>query len=323
MAEKQVYNRFYTDEKWERVNKENKDILNDYIMEIKSKKLKPKSIAQYFNDGRIIMIYILEQLNNVPILNLKRKDFRNMSLFFVDNCGMSNARVNRLFAFVHTVLDYCEENSEDYDYDINASKKVRGLPKEPIREHTFLTDEQVHQISEELLKQDRIQENALLWVLYDTGARKNEVWQLNKPETKEQKMMNKVVAKRGKEYCPILLDKSREAVTLWLETRGEDSNEALFITGDKRMYGDTLYGKVCSWGDILSKIYNEEISLTTHSFRHSMIENFINGTHYYCKKVGKLPIEKVQKIVRHTDIGTTCSYLRDKGDEEVMELLGI
>lgn len=323
MAEKQVYNKFYTVEKWEKVNKENKNILNDYIMEIKSKKLKPKSIAQYFNDGRIVMIYILEQLNNVSILSLKRKDFRNLSLFFVEDCKMSNARVNRLFAFVHTILDYCEENSEDYCYDTNTSKKVKGLPKEAMREHTFLSDEQVHRLSEELLKQGKIQENAILWVLYDTGARKNEVWQLNKPENNEQRMLNKVVGKRGTEYCPILLDKGREAVTLWMENRGEDDIEALFITGKNRMYGDTLYGKVCSWGDILSKIYNEEIQLTTHSFRHTFIENLANGTHYYCKKVGKLPLETIKKIVRHKDLSVTNSYLRDKGDEEVMNLLGI
>ena len=319
-----TYNMFYTKDRWLNVNKENKDILNDYIMEIKSKKLKPTTVAQYFNDGRIVMLYIMDKLNNISILNLKRKDFRNMSLFFVEECNMSNARVNRLFSFVHMILDYCEDNSEDYaEYDTNNSKKIKGLPKEKIREHTFLTDEQIHKLSEELLKKEKYLDNALLWTLYDTGSRKSEIAQLNKPLNKEQRKMNKVIGKRGKEYCPILLDRSQEAIWIYLDKRGEDDIEALFVINNDRMKIGTLYDRVVSWGDILTEIEGEEYTLTVHNFRHMFIENMTNGTHYWCKKVGKLPIEKVQLLVRHSDLSTTNSYKKDRGDDEVMELLGL
>ena len=37
---KNVYNRIYTKEKWEQVNKYNKDLMNDFLLEFKSQKKK-------------------------------------------------------------------------------------------------------------------------------------------------------------------------------------------------------------------------------------------------------------------------------------------
>ena len=48
-----------------------------------------------------------------------------------------------------------------------------------------------------------------------------------------------------------------------------------------------------------------------------------NGTHYMCKKIGKLSLEQIQKIVRHSDIGTTMSYCRDTTEDDVLETLGM
>ena len=64
---KNVYNRIYTKEKWEQVNKYNKDLMNDFLLEFKSQKKKESTIKQYKNDLRILFIYILEELDNKPI----------------------------------------------------------------------------------------------------------------------------------------------------------------------------------------------------------------------------------------------------------------
>ena len=69
MAERgKVYNKIYTPELWEEVNQENKGLLDDFLIELKSRKKKKSTIDQYFNDGRIIFIYILKQMNNKSIL---------------------------------------------------------------------------------------------------------------------------------------------------------------------------------------------------------------------------------------------------------------
>ena len=80
-----VYNRIYTKEKWEQVNKYNKDLLNDYMLQIKAEGKSESSRKQYFNDARILLIYILEELNNKPLYKLTRKAFRNYVLWMKEN----------------------------------------------------------------------------------------------------------------------------------------------------------------------------------------------------------------------------------------------
>ena len=70
-----VYNRLYTPELWEQVNSENKELLNDFLIELKAQKKKESTITQYYYDGRYILIYILKELNNKSILELKKKQF--------------------------------------------------------------------------------------------------------------------------------------------------------------------------------------------------------------------------------------------------------
>ena len=55
-----VYNRVYTQEKWDRVNKYNKNLLQDYINQAKAEGKSEATLKQYLNNARIVMIYVLE-----------------------------------------------------------------------------------------------------------------------------------------------------------------------------------------------------------------------------------------------------------------------
>ena len=79
-----IYHNFYTEELWAQVNKENKRIMDDFLQEYKQRKKSKGTISGYRNDLRIIMIYILQELDNRCVLDLKKKDFRNLSLYFTE-----------------------------------------------------------------------------------------------------------------------------------------------------------------------------------------------------------------------------------------------
>ena len=104
------------------MNKENKHILDDFLAEYRQRKKSKGTIEEYFQDLRIIFIYILKELDNRCVLELNKKDFRGLSLYFTDTCGMSTSRVNRLKSAINSLLTFCEED-DDYDYEINISKK--------------------------------------------------------------------------------------------------------------------------------------------------------------------------------------------------------
>ena len=56
------------------------------------------------------MIYILKELDNRCVLELNKKDFRGLSLYFTEECGMSPARTNRLKSAINSLLTFCEED---------------------------------------------------------------------------------------------------------------------------------------------------------------------------------------------------------------------
>lgn len=104
------------------------------------------------------MIYILKKLNNKSILELKKKDFRGLSLYFTEECGLSSARVNRLHSAVNSLLTFCEDD-DDYDYDINYSKKVAGLPRERVKDNDddfFFTYDEFIKVRDILVEQDKL-----------------------------------------------------------------------------------------------------------------------------------------------------------------------
>lgn len=75
-------------------------------LELRSKKVKESTIKQYKNDVRILFIYILREHDNKPIYKLKKKQFRNYSLWLSEELNLSNDRVNRLLSATRSMLDY-------------------------------------------------------------------------------------------------------------------------------------------------------------------------------------------------------------------------
>ena len=118
-----VYNRVFTEEKWNNVNKYNKELLSDYMLQIKAEGKALSSQKQYYNDARIILIYIMEELDNKPLYKLSRKSFRNMTLWMQEN-GMSAARVNRMLSTTRNLLNFGLEDEDYEEYEENKQKGV-------------------------------------------------------------------------------------------------------------------------------------------------------------------------------------------------------
>ena len=325
---KNVYNRFYDEAKWNNVPNFNKDLINDFLLELKAQGKSKGTISQYFNDLRIICIYIHDELRNKEFRQLKKKDFRNMVLFFKDK-GMSNARVNRLKSSVSSMLEFAS-NEEDYedDIEINYAGKVKGLQKESVRSIVFLSWEEVEIIYKELLNQERYQEATLLALGIDSAGRKNELHQVLKESiTVDGNFTNEVIGKRAKKFKLMYNDMTKEAFNLYMQQRGEDDIESLWITsrGERRKLDvDGLYDMVVSWRKILEEKTGEYKEFNVHSLRHISLELLSTGEHYLAKKLGKkFDLDSLKLLAHHESIETTSGYLRDRSDDMLLEAFNL
>ncbi|TPG68712.1 hypothetical protein EEL31_09360 [Brevibacillus laterosporus] len=329
-----VYNRIFDENEWLEVNQKNKDIIEDFLEEYKQRKIKPSTIKQYKNDLRIVMLYIKRKKNNICILELSKKDFRRFSLWLTEDLKLSNARANRLMSSVRSLLDYCENDDEDYEkYNSNVAKKVKGLPKEKVKTNEddfFLTYEQITKLRDELIKRGKLQHAVLLMMMFDTAGRRNEITQIEKHGLLEGNATNTVVGKRGKTFKLLYMNDTRELIAKYLEERGEDGIDSLWISGsgnNKRAATyESLYERVVYMSKVLSEIEGCNIEFFPHSLRHSRCESLLRGQDPRIKdKDGnplELPLDLVQEFMHHSDPQTTLSYSKNRTDEKLQNVLG-
>lgn len=305
--------------------------MEDFLLEYKQRKKKQTTLDQYANDLRIIMIYILEKCGNKSILEMNKRDFRNFSLWLSDECDMSSARCNRVMSCARSLLTYAEDDDE-YEYDINVAKKVKGLQRESVREIHFLSNELVLQLCNKLIELKDYQKATLLMLLFDSAGRKNEVAQVQKHSflDKTKNCTNKVIGKRGKVFTLLYFDKTKECANLWLEQRGEDKVDSLWIVGSGEKIhpatAENIYDWIISLRELASELTGKDVDFNVHSLRHSSLECYSDGSHYVCKAINDgngFPVEKLKLIAHHESIETTNGYLKDKSDEELENMFKI
>ncbi len=328
-----VYNRIYTNEKWQQVNQNNKDIMDDFLTEYKQQKKAESTLHAYFEDLRLVLIKILEDFDNKSILEMTKKDFRKLNIWF-DESGMSPARCNRIHSVINSLLTFCEDD-DDYDYEINQSKKVKGIPREKVKTNEddfFFTFDEFIKVRNILVERGDLQ-TAVMWsIFFDSGARRNEVFQIKKEGLLEGNKTNVVRGKRGKLFPLIYLNDTKELIKLYLEERGDDDIESLWVSGsgdNKRPLSDscTLYDRIIKCSKILSEIRGEETNIFPHTCRHSRIECLLRGEDDRLKDEDgnnkKFPIEQIMVFVHHSDVSTTQGYTKDRSEETINDMFNI
>lgn len=321
-------NNLYSNEVYEKVNKESKLVLEDYILELKAKGRAVTTIEQYVFDIRMYLCYIYENANNKSILELKKRDFRNFFLMLQET-GKSSARINRVQSSLRNLLEFVVDDEDEYeDYYQNPMKKIKSIEKNPTREIIFLEDKEIDYLLNYLIEHNKIQKALYVSLSYDSAGRRNEIVQVEKYSflDDEKSTTNEVVGKRSKKFTLMYSNRTKEIAKKWLEERGEDDIDSLWVSyynGEARpLRYETLYAWAISFRSILESEYDKDLPLNPHSFRHSSLENYENGTHHTLKYLGedRLDINTLRILANHNDISITQSYLKDKDSEVLNDL---
>ena len=319
LPRKQPYNKQFDEEKYKLVNKYNKNALTDWLQQMKCEKKSKKTLYQYERNVKLFYIWVYDEQDNVPIYQLKKKQFRNYLLYLQD-LGLHANRVNSMKSAVSSMLNYLEDDEEYPEIQSNYMAKIKGLPKDEAREIIFLTDEQIGYLYKTLIKSEKYQEALLLAILYDTGARKNEVYglKLDYIDPEKNRTTKKVLGKRAKWFYLYYHQRTQEAYKLYVATRDYENDELWCKEPNHKYTIDWMYSVVKGWNKIIEGKYGEYLDFNVHSFRHAFATNMTNGTHYVCKKKHiKLSLTETQLILNHESAETTQNYIK-RNDEEVI-----
>jgi integrase len=306
-----------------KVSRDNRQLLLDYKLEMKANGKSDKTIYQYLIDLKGFFCWMVENGNDGSILDMKKRDFRSFFLA-MDEHGASAARINRMQCSIRNLLAFCEADDEYDEYEQNRMRSIKGLKKKPVREIVFLTDDQVTKLIDYYMEKEKYREALYISLSYDSAARREEVRQVEKKDFLKRKQTNTVIGKEGYHFKLYYFDRTRAIAKKYFEQRGEDDTDALFIVGKdankKEASYSTLYAWVLGFRKALLEITGEEILINPHSFRHSALENYSNGTHHTLKEFGisKMPLKALKSLAHHKSSATTETYLINK-DEELLE----
>lgn len=320
------YNRIVTPEKWDKVNSENKLIMEDYLTECRAQKKKESTIFQYTNDLKILMVYILENCGNRPITELGRKDFRRLMLWMSDQLEASSARCNRLMSCCRSLLTYLE-NDDETDYEKNQARSIKGLEKDPVREIVFLDAETCDKLYNYFMDHEMYRDATIFALGLESSGRKGELAQVKKDSiTDDGNATSEVIGKRGKRFRLLYFDWTKQAAKKYLEQRGDDDIEELFISKNNTPLSKAaIYDIVISWRPLLKELTGKDIPINVHSLRHTALQLYSTGEHEVCKSrgMGAIPINQLKNIARHSDLTTTQGYLMSDVEGELENTFGI
>ena len=174
MARKTFRNKITTKENLEKINPENKKLMERFLKE-KNTRCSDGTITGYKSDLEIFFTWNLLHNDNKPFLQLKKIEFADYFNFGVQELGWGSARFSRLRSCLSGLSDFIEKfYGDDYKEFRNVILKViESMPKNAVRKKTVLSEEQVDSLFKYI---NSPQELCLLALAVGSGARISELF---------------------------------------------------------------------------------------------------------------------------------------------------
>jgi integrase len=313
-----------TDVEWKEVNDFNKQITQEFL---EQQHLSPHTLVQYQSAIKIFFIWVKENCQNRSIIDLKPRDALRYQNFLISR-GLSSNAVKLKRSAVSSLCGYIElYYGEDYPLFRNIyNKKIPNPPKALKNEKQPLTKDELDLIINTLKEKEEWQMVAYVLFSYWSGCRRAEAAQLKKEVTTYEKVkdnktgeykdyyMSNLIRCKGKGIQGnlrklVLGQEAMDAIIKWLEIRGEDDCELVFVKklkdGTVTPLAPSAFNYWCQ--EIFTKIVGRRVH--PHQLRST------RATHIVAIE-GK-DIKTAQKVLGHQSSETTEIYVIREDDDDI------
>lgn len=302
------------DKEWEKVDKWNKNITEEFL---EQEQLSPQTLKQYKSALRQFFYWVYENCDNKPLHELKVRDALKYQNYLIKR-GLSSSAVKLKRSVVSSLCGFMETYYDDeFPMFKNIfNKKVPGVPNSFKREKKPLIKDELENLIKELKKRKEWQMLAYLVFSYESGARRGEVSQVRKEiidydyvkdkkgNKKDYYMTHTVRGKgKGREGKKIELffsDDSKKVIKKWLDVRGDDDCEYLFVK--KNSNGDVEQVTLETFNYWCSKTFSEIVGreVYPHLLRTSRASGlFHDGS----------SVKSISALLGHKQTSTTEIYI--------------
>jgi integrase len=282
MARSTVYNKIFNEEDWAKVNPNNKDLFNQWKTYLMSTDKSKGTILQYYNDLRILSIFLMKFCNNKFIVDLNKRDIIAFQGYSINEWGHSSNRTRRIRSCLSSLCNFIENIMDDLYPDFrNIVNKIEAPQKKPVREKTILTSDQVNYVLNTLVESKQYQKACVFALAANSGARLSELCRFKVNYFDEKNLINNAYYKTpekirikgrgrdgGAKHKFILKTGFQEYLDLWLEEREKlgITNNELFVTRRNGEWITATDTTLQSWKTQFCRILG--LDFYFHSLRH-------------------------------------------------------
>lgn len=320
MARSTVYNDIVTDELYEKVNSDNKELLEEFIEYLYSTDKSKLTIVNYTSDIKICFIWCLKHAKNKYFIDFTKRDIIKYQNWLLNKLNLSSSRVRRLRSAISSMSNFIENIlDEDFPDFRNIVNKIPAPANQPVREKTVFEDEDIDKLLKALVEDKQYQEACCLALGIASGARKSELTRFKVDYFDDENIIYgslyktpekiKTKGKGGKMlHKYTLANIFKPYLDLWLEERKDlnINNEYLFVTKRDDKWIKAKVSTLDSWAERFNKYIDK------HFYWHSL-------RHYYTTSLAKanIPAEVIKEIVGWESVDMVSIYNDSDIDDEL------
>jgi integrase len=313
-------NKITSPELLDKINPENKRLLDDFLTYLKSIQRSDTTILSYKNDLEIFFVWNLLNNNNKEFVKISKRDIIAYQNWLINTNGNSPARVRRLKSTLSSLSNFIENILDDEYKDFRPIiRKVENPVNQAVREKTVLSEEQINYLLETLVAEKQYDKACLLALGAYSGRRKKELLRFKVSYFSDENIIygslyktpEKIKTKgRGMGkflHAYVLTKKFKPYFDLWMDYRKEIGLESEWLFPDRsdpsrHMNPDTLN----SWALTFSRILG--IPFYIHALRHHFTTEL--------SKSG-LPDDVIKSLVGWESVEMVSVYKDMDADEEI------
>lgn len=320
MGRSTIMNSITSEAKLAQVNKENMQLLHDFLEYLRSVQRSETTIHGYENDIQIAWVWCLEHNDNKFFVNWTKRNIVAYQNWLLNSNSNSPARIRRLKAALSSLSNFIEGVLDDeYPNFRNIINKVENPVNRPVREKTVWEDDELEDLLRKLTERRQYEKACYLALAMYSGRRKAELCRFKVSDFDEDKLVcggalykSSPIKTKGRGggkmiNCYTLASKFKPYFTAWMNQR-EDRNiqsEWLF-PNPKDMSESISISTVNSWANTFSRLSGKPAYI--HSLRH-----------YFTTSLAKagIPDGVIQSIVAWETSDMVRIYKDIDADEEI------
>lgn len=309
-----------TDEMWNKVNEENKSLVEEYLQI--NKQFSPKTRKQYVTCLRQFFWFVCEKLNNKVFYKISKRDFLKY-MSYLQERGLSSSAIGLRKSSVSSFCNYIEnvvaDDVEEYKTFRNFTRGMPSIAKNKVYNKVAVTEDEYNLLIKTL--EEKKNYLGLAWVAtaFNVGSRRAEIIQfktevLNYPIPEGQSyVLSHIVRGKGsgldgKPLKYMINLSALKYMKLWVENRDHESDYIFTVkySGQIKPISECWANDFCK--NVLSPILGRRIN--PHLFKSSCV------THLLEKGVDLKLVSKY--VAQHNDTSTTSNFydLRDFEEEK-------